>query len=48
MKWAKDVAEIFNKPVMYIHTKGAVFTKRSSAFIRNKWKETFMKTLKNV
>ena len=41
MKWAKDVANLFNKPVMYIHTKGAVFTRKCSPFIRNKWKETF-------
>lgn len=42
MKWAKDVANLFNKPVMYIHTKGAVYNRKETVFVRNRWKQFYI------
>lgn len=41
MKYAKNMAALFNKPVMYIHTKGAVYNRRESVFVRNRWKKFY-------
>ena len=42
MKWAKDVAKLFNKPVMYIHTKGAVYTRVENNWVRASWKDFYL------
>ncbi len=42
MKWAKDIAKIYNKPVMYIHTKGAVYTRRENDWVRANWKDFYL------
>lgn len=42
MKWAKDVAKLFNKSVMYIHTKGAVYDRIETVWVRNNWKDFYL------
>ncbi len=42
MKWAKDVAKLYNKPVMYIHTKGAVYTRLENNWVRETWKDFYL------
>lgn len=41
LKFAKDISKLYNKPVLYIHTKGAYYNRKESPYIRNIWKELF-------
>ncbi|MCF0125065.1 MAG: hypothetical protein HUJ68_04800 [Clostridia bacterium] len=42
LKFAKDISKIYNKPVLYLHTKGAVNDNIYADAVRQIWKSVFI------